>query len=259
MNTIPLNDLAAIRVSGEDAAGFLQAQLSADLGTLADGEAGFSAYCQPRGNVIALLRVIRVDDGYILVVARALCEALVAELRKYVLRARVDIEVIDSAVTGTWKDDAMVYAVSNTARQHPDARSAGADDWRAAEIRRGVVWLGPQTTGRYLPQMLGFERLGAVSFRKGCYPGQEVIARVHYLGKVKQLPMVVTSGSPLDTKPGSEVELLDESGAVGTATVIDSAPEAGGSVVFLVARNPRERAVTALRLDDLEVAVQETV
>lgn len=259
MTDITLDYLAAARVSGEDAGSFLQAQLSADLARLSDDGATFAAYCHPRGNVIAVIRVLRRSDAYILIVSRRLLDTLIAELRKYVLRAKVVIESLDHAVAARQSGQAMNYILVPEGAGTSPAATQEMADWHAAELRRGVVWLGPETSNRFLPQMLGLDRLDAVSFRKGCYPGQEVIARVRYLGKVKQLPLVVSTGVPLKAGPGEEIELLGDDGPVGSAVAIDSAPEADGSVVFLVARNPRERAVTALRIGDLNVAVRETV
>lgn len=257
MTDITLDYLAATRVSGEDAERFLQAQLTADLTRLSDGDATFAAYCHPKGNVIAVTRVVRQSDAYILIASRRLLDALIAELGKYVLRAKVTIETLDNAVAGRRTGQTMDYALVPEGSDNDTGATQETAQWRAAELRGGMVWLSPETSNRFLPQMLGLDRLGAVSFRKGCYPGQEVIARVRYLGKVKQLPLVVSTGAPLEADPGGEIELLGEDGPVGSAIAIDSAPEAGGSVVFMVARNPEGAEVRALRVGDDRLEVRE--
>ena len=78
------------------------------------------------------------------------------------------------------------------------ADSGPASDWKAAELERGVAWLDERSSERFIPQMLGFDRIGAVSFSKGCYPGQEIIARARYLGKVKRGPLQLRLESDTD-------------------------------------------------------------
>lgn len=257
MTDIALDYLTATRVSGEDAANFLQAQLTADLTRLSDGDATFAAYCHPKGNVIAVTRVISRPDAYILIVSRRLLDTLTAQLGKYVLRAKVTIEALDSVVAGRQTGQTMDYALVPEGSDNDTGATQETARWHAAELRRGLVWLSPETSNRFLPQMLGLDRLDAVSFRKGCYPGQEVIARVHYLGRVKQLPLVVSTDAPLEANPGGEIELIGDDGPVGSAIVVDSAPEAGGSIVFMVARNPEGAEVRALRAGGDHLGVRE--
>jgi len=200
--------LAAARVTGPDAAAFLQAQLSADVAAIADGEASFACHCSPRGQVYGLLLVRRRNPGFLVAGAAALLPGLLQRLRLFVLRARVELVPADDlAVFGldraadaageAWTTVAgPAYAIAapdNGPESGPESGPAGASApqpqaWKAGELERGIAWLGPATSERFIPQMLGFDRLGAVSFAKGCYPGQEVIARARYLGKVKRQP-----------------------------------------------------------------------
>lgn len=254
MTWIKLPYLAACRAFGEDAGDFLQAQLTADLSRIAEGEAGFSAYCDPGGNVLALLRVIRRGDEYLLIAARELMESLITTLGKYVLRAKVRFEAVEAAVIGVAEGDSIDYAVGpGDSPDDADAVSA----WRARELRAGIAWLGPETSGRFLPQMLGFDRLGAVSFRKGCFPGQEVIARVRYLGKLKRQPLIATMAASPGLAPGEEVGLRGEGGPAGSAVVIDSVESVGETACLLVARLPEERPVIALEAGGRQFALSE--
>lgn len=243
MNTVTLPYLEAVEAVGKDAESFLQAQLTADLTTLESGEAGFAGYCDPRGNVLALLRVMRRGDGLVLIASKSLVQPLLATLRKYVLRAEVRFEVITDAVVGISSGDELDYAVTGEA---PPTDHAAIEAWRLEELRSGIVWLGPETTAQFLPQMLGLERLGALSFRKGCFPGQEVIARVRYLGKVKRQPMLAEPAENPNLAPGAELELMGEDGPVGSAIVVESANSSGETACFLVARNPDNQPVIAL-------------
>jgi folate-binding protein YgfZ len=235
MNKILLPYLSAAQASGPDAGAFLQAQLTADVSRLSDGDAGFSAYCQPSGNVLAMTRVKRIGDEFILMASRSLLPQLLSELQKYVLRARVTFAPLEEAVIGLEMEDALNYGVSSGEDAEPGAEAVVAQ-WRARELRSGIIWLDSATSGQYLPQMLGLETLGAISFRKGCFPGQEVIARVKYLGKLKRKPRVVEFEGALDAGPGSEVRLFDDDREVGTADLLDLVAVDGQSTAFLVAR-----------------------
>jgi hypothetical protein len=196
--------LAVARVTGPDAAAFLHAQLSSDVAAIADGDAGFACHCSPRGQVYGLLLVCRRNPGFLVAGAAALLPGILQRLRLFVLRARVELVPADDlAVFGldraadaageAWTTVAgPAYAIAapdNGPGNGPAGASAPQPQaWKAGELEHGIAWLGPATSERFIPQMLGFDRLGAVSFAKGCYPGQEVIARARYLGKVKRQP-----------------------------------------------------------------------
>jgi folate-binding protein YgfZ len=79
----------------------------------------------------------------------------------------------------------------------PVSNVALTEAWKISELQRGITWLCSETSAQFLPQMLGFDQLGAVNYRKGCYPGQEIVARTHYLGKVKRHPRVLNIGAAI--------------------------------------------------------------
>lgn len=249
----PLPYLASARVTGEDAGVFLHAQLSADIAGLQDGAASFACYCSPRGQVLGLLLVGRDGPSYRVVGSAELLPGLLERLGRYVLRARVLMQMEAGVVCagepgssgaagegfalapGGLDFQYRLLDVSAGATPAP----AGAEAWKAGELGRGVAWLGPATTERFIPQMLGFEALGAVSYSKGCYPGQEIVARAHYLGQVKRRPAIVTLQGAAGLEPGTGAQLTAAAGEV-EATVIDAAgfESASGSVctrVMLVA------------------------
>lgn len=154
---------SSIHVSGEDALEFLQGQLTNDLGLLESRERLLAAWCNPKGRVICLLRVRRDPAGYRLTLPTELAEAVVSRLTMFRFRARVDFAV--TAANGADLDS-----------------DADIDDWLAANLRSGVpeVWL--EQTEQFTPHMLNLDLLDAVSFDKGCYTGQEIVARTHYRG-----------------------------------------------------------------------------
>ena len=229
---VKLPYLSAVRFSGADAGDFLHNQLSNDVLGLSEGESVFACYCEPKGRVLALVLVGRSGEDLYAVMARSLVEAVTARLRMYVLRAEVEIEVLESAVVGV-EGEAIANAgelatilpipASDRSLLLMDAKTVdpASDDavnsWKANELRQGITWLDPETSGQFIPQWLGFDELGAVNFRKGCYPGQEIVARTKYLGKVKRHPRLLNL--EMDDCPAS-MEKLELSGEGQTADAV---------------------------------------
>lgn len=259
MKALRLNYLAAARATGDDAGAYLQAQLTADLTRLGDGAATFSGYCDPKGRLIAVLRVIRLGDEYLLIAAAPLIEPLLAELRKYVLRAKISLSPSDSHVLGSWDENGMQYSIGEPSSDSVAQDNDMVDTWRAQEIRAGVTWLNPASTTQFLPQMIGLERIGGLSFRKGCFPGQEIIARARYLGSVKRRPLIAQVAAHLPAGQGGEVNLLGKNGNAGTGVIVDHAPEGENTVMFLVSRAPEDAPVVAIELNGVRHAVREIV
>lgn len=260
----PLPYLVAIRLSGEDAAQFLHDQVSADVLGLEEGQTTLACYCEPKGRVLALLLIIRRGTDYLVVLARELAATIIARLKIFVFRARVSIEesgqdigLIRPGDSGAAAEglvvplDALPGDPGHSLLLSSGARTAKGMDadtrqWRFAELRRGVAWLGAKTSGQFLPQMLGFDRIGAVNYKKGCFPGQEIVARAHYLGKVKRHPRILVTGEKLDPEPMEKVELQSTEG-VHDAVVVDSAHDADGNTCILcVTRMAPEIAATAV-------------
>lgn len=261
--------LAVARVQGPDAVAFLQAQLSADIAALPGGGATFACYCSPRGQVYGLLLVCREPGrpgeesvgNYLLAGAVELLPSMLERLRRFVLRARVTLEAAgDLAVCGTPAEAApaaevystspgLAYRIAETTQCAPDGRAAAT--WKALELRHGIAWLDAATSERFIPQMLGFDRLGAVSFSKGCYPGQEIVARSRYLGTVKRKPLrLLVDGAP-EIPPGSAVRLLQAADAGNgnwlDGTAIDSAAGAAEEQTWvLVVTAAPEGSVSSL-------------
>jgi tRNA-modifying protein YgfZ len=217
-----LPELAVIRLSGDDATSFLHGQLTHDIKALPAGRVRLAGYCNPKGRLYALLQVLRDGDDWLLITARDLAETLIRRLRMFVLRARVRIEdVSDDGLLISLSGAAAEHAAPGqappaagtvlereggfalgwpagsttlllTERAHGDALlgeldartpRAGPEVWQRLLIRAAEPWIVSATSEAFVPQQVNLERLGGVSFRKGCYPGQEVVARMHYLGK----------------------------------------------------------------------------
>jgi len=217
----PSPGYACIEARGADAAGFLNGQLSRAVDALDGALAPLAGWHDPRGRVRALLRVVRRADRWWLVTPADVAAATAKRLAMFVLRAAVKIEVAADVGVGALLDanDAWLAAHGlpsatpvnasvtigalacvrlgpslwqligpRTAVEAfaPDLPRAPEPDALLAEIRLGLPAIGAPVVEHFVAQMLNLDVLDAVSFDKGCYPGQEVIARVHNLGSVKR-------------------------------------------------------------------------
>ena len=256
----PLDYLTVARCAGADAGEFLHAQLSADIAALEPGDGTFACCCSPRGQVIGLLLVYRQGDAYLVAASAELLPGILTRLKMFVLRSSVEFSVLpDIGLYGIGAQEdtssASVFQPVGSNLRYLFSESAGENNggvefFNEQEIRNQVVWLGPKTTEKFIPQMLGFDQIGAVSFSKGCYPGQEIVARARYLGKVKRKPVVVHTHEELLIEPAERVELRREDNW-SAGTVIDSVSAGGaGTVFFIVAPAEPETAPEELRYQD---------
>ena len=238
--------LSAIRFSDADAGDFLQNQLSADVLALENGKSTFACYCEPKGRVLALMLIYRLEEGYYALLSSSLAETIVKRLRIYVMRSKVSIDVLgDYTVTGIDEKESpdpsataiplpgadQCYLLAGTDVATDDDASM-LDNWKLSELQRGITWLSPETSGEFLPQMLGFDELGAVNFRKGCYPGQEIVARTHYLGKVKRHPRVLNTAAASCPDLLEKIQIIS-GGETYSAVVADCGPGADGACLLV--------------------------
>ena len=126
-----------------------------------------------------------------------------------------------------------------SADSSPVANMAEQDVWKISELRRGITWLCPETSGQFLPQMLGYDQLGALNFKKGCYPGQEIVARTHYLGKVKRHPRLLCADAMICPNPLDKVEIISEDTSyTGIVTDCGHRPDGGTCLRVVTRMNP---------------------
>ena len=253
-----LPSLALIEASGADAPEFLHGQFTNDVLGLEDGKATLSAWCNPKGRVIATFLLCRSGDSYWLALPQALKTAFLRRLKLYVLRASVHIAVADEGLTlagmigapagraagvfpvvspaaGVNNDLAIVIAAPETLREWRTGPQGNEQAWDAANVRRGIPWLGEQTSERFLPQELNLDALGALSYDKGCYPGQEIIARLRYRGEVKRLLRRATAEGALAPRPGNSLTLPGETKTIGAVISAVSGPD-GSELLVVVER-----------------------
>lgn len=211
---MPSRTTRSITLTGPDAASFANAQFSSDVLALAPGQWQWSGWLDPKGRVRALLQIARPEDERIVVVPRGGDgEVMANDLRRFVFRSKVKIVVSDvlHASDGDALDDMHVHEDESGAIRfgegHASLRIGDAmigdaknndDAWMTRHIEKGYAWLPDAATDALLPPALSMERLSAVSFNKGCFPGQEIAARLHYLGGHKKHLHTVTSDRALE-------------------------------------------------------------
>lgn len=238
--TIRLPGFGFVKVAGPDAGAFLQSQLSSDLKPLSDGDAQWSALLNPQGRVIAFFGLFRVDaECYRLLMPTHAIEATIAHLRRFQLRSKLTLSADPTAAGGGWvaAGPAPHGSLQTATRWFatapdlaPDVDPATQTRWAVADIDEGLTWLSADQREQFVAQMLGLEQLGALSLRKGCYPGQEIVARAHYRGAVKR--RLAKLRTVVRVAPGAAVERADGGGDCGV--VLSSAGTEGEYRVLAV-------------------------
>jgi folate-binding protein YgfZ len=248
-------DNALIAISGDDAASFLHGQFTNDVLALQPGEAQWNGWCSPKGRLLATFVLARGKQAYAILLPMALREAFQKRLQMFVLRSKVTLENHSATVPhyaawggalpeGAYALGADFGVVIDAAA--PAGREAGFAGWSLALIRAGVLVVVPETQDQFVPQMANFELIGAVNFKKGCYPGQEIVARTQYRGGLKRRMVHVSSA--VACAPGASVysSAFGEQ-AAGMVANVAPTPE-GGWEALVVAQ------LEAIALDDLRLA-----
>lgn len=183
-------------LEGPDARAFAHAQFSSKVDSLSTGHWQFSAWLDPQGRVRAFFHVAMLgEERYLLLLRGGNAASMVKELQRYVFRSKVRITALLPRII-VKGSSAPLYEL----RQEPDALTFGCGDhsmaisaegssddaWRLPQLRAGWPWLIPASLGEFLPEALSLQRLGAVAVDKGCYPGQEIVARLHFRGGHKR-------------------------------------------------------------------------
>jgi folate-binding protein YgfZ len=226
MQRARLSRYGLLSVTGDDAREFLHAQLTKDLRTLPADRAALAGWCSAKGRLLASFLVVPSPQGFLLQLARDLAAAVAKRLTMFVLRAKVKVadESERWAQDGVWDMDGGAAEVSwngtiATVRvaerrylqlgplaEMQAAATAREEEWTLQEIRAGRPLITAATQDQFVPQMVNLEKLGAVDFQKGCYPGQEIVARAQYRGQVKRRMVQVRAPAGSDLRPGQEFE-----------------------------------------------------
>lgn len=269
----PISHLGVIRAVGADAASFLHGQLSNDFALLDMNHARLAAFCTAKGRMLAsFIGFKRSAEEIVLICDRSLLAPTLKRLSMFVLRAKCKLTDASaefalyglagaaaqqylSADAAPWslkqEGDASVlalYPAAGNSRalwlapagQQPDGPVLSEDLWQWSEVQSGVATLSAPVVDAFVPQMLNYESLGGVNFKKGCYPGQEVVARSQFRGTLKRRTYLVHADKALSV--GQEVfspEDLEQS--TGTVVQAAAAPHGGWDALVSMQISSAER------------------
>lgn len=247
--------LTRIDLTGPDALNFIQGQLTQNVHATSGTHSPLAAWCDPKGRVLAVMRLVQIADGIALVLPASIAATVADGLSRYRLRAKVSIapdppgwaacaianatdrerqaergllpepvrdasRVAGDVTAVSIGDDGSVVELYGTAETLAALDlSAPLQDaaWHAARIAAGIVDIVPATSGRYTPHMLNLDTLGAISFDKGCYTGQEIVARTQHLGRSRRRLAIYRASSA----PAIAAEVTHEGKPVGE--IVDAA------------------------------------
>ncbi|HEX7890317.1 MAG TPA: folate-binding protein [Ramlibacter sp.] len=258
----PLPHLGVIRAQGEDAAKFLHGQLTQDFALLGMDTARLAAFCNAKGRMLAsFVAFKRAGDEILLVCSRDVLPATLKRLSMFVLRSKAKLsdasagftlaglagDALQDAGTGApWSrtefaggDLVRLYPADGQPRAlwvapagTPVPAGAALDPalWQWGEVRSGIAAITQPVVEAFVPQMLNYESVGGVNFKKGCYPGQEVVARSQFRGTLKRRAFIVHAEGELT--PGQEVfQAAEPEQPAGLVTEAARAPQGGWDAI----------------------------
>ena len=257
--------LAVIRAHGEEAGHYLQGQVSCDLREVDQQGHRNGMHLTLKGRGLVSARIVRDGDDYLLLCPADLSEAVIKALMKYRLRAKVEFSVDQDLVVlglagnlpagapdhgnsaetdqGLWLrypfTDHALLLVKQDAAEHAwqtlaaDRATTGANGWQLADIDAGEGMVYPGAQDLFLPQVLNYDVTAGVNFKKGCYTGQEVVARMHFKGKLKQRMQRINYSADVDLTPG---ETLRDSNGKAAGEVVSAARTSQGGAALVVLR-----------------------
>jgi folate-binding protein YgfZ len=251
-----ISSLSVMTVAGDDAADFLQSMLSNDVKALTDNQAVLAGFCNPKGRLLAVLTVIRSKHRFICLLPSDIAESVAQRLKMFVLRSKVSIEIESNLLLAALEttqppsdsvNDALIVAQANqsqrfwlladqtTMNQQLEKLTGlvitSQQYWHFATLNTGQANVYASSKELFTPQQINLDLLGGVSFKKGCYPGQEVVARLHYLGSPSRRLFSAIADSAEKPEAGEEV-----CGPQGTVLghVVNAEHDASGQLHLLL-------------------------
>jgi tRNA-modifying protein YgfZ len=255
--SVALTHWGVIRAQGADAVSFLQGQLTQDVAQLSATQAALAGYCSPKGRLLASFVICKpAPDQVLLLCHTSVLATTLKRLQMFVMRAKckltdatTELPLIglvgdaatalmgDLAVWGRaenclrWPDSESVARAVLIAPDAAPSSSMSLDDWQWLEVRSAIATIEVATVDQFVPQMLNYEQLGGVNFQKGCYPGQEIVARSQFRGTIKRRAYLFETDGPI---------------AVGQEVFHSSDAAQPAGLVVNVARNPSGAGFSAL-------------
>ncbi|MDQ0705468.1 folate-binding protein YgfZ [Pseudomonas sp. W3I7] len=260
----PLTHEGVLAVRGSDAAKFLQGQLTCNLNYLSNTQASLGARCTQKGRMQSSFRILLQGDGVLLAMATELLEPQLADLKKYAVFskskltdesaawARFGLSNADQTLAtfglelpadtdSVVRTDTLIAIRVSANRaelwvpaEHAETvgqqlasqlQQADLNAWLLGQIRAGIGQVMPQTRELFIPQMLNLQAVGAVSFKKGCYTGQEIVARMQYLGKLKRRLYRLNLDAAQLPEPGTPLFSPNHNSAIGEVVIAAKADQ----------------------------------
>ncbi len=275
--------LGLIQVNGEDALSFLQNQFSNDIAKIDDDTCQLNSYSSHKGRMYSIFYVLKQNDGYLIIAPKAQIEFLLQRLQMFVIMAKVTLQDVsenwakmgyqsielanlhsDAQIT---RNDGLIYIRLNPNNPNRvlvlSERSAAQNiwlklketlsvcsinAWQLAEINEGIPSLTPETTEAFVLQMSNLHLLDGVSFKKGCFPGQEIVARTKYLGKAKRRMYLASVESTKQPLPVEELCDISSDKADGSGKIVLSAQAIDSHYHFLFVGNIKKTEANSLKL-----------
>ena len=234
----PLEDYSIVEISGDDNSKLLQGQLTCDIDKLDDNQASLGAFCNVQGRVHAIFYIFKRDNNYYLVTPKDVVQHLIAKLSIYSVFFKAQIIDVsqDYNLWGVYdtnnlsSDNKPYYPLETTAEYSRiylptysaaslliSAKSHGTPDvidsypdsseqiWDYLEVLARIPMVFNPTIEKLLPHFIGLDQVGGISFDKGCYTGQEIVARMHYRGKLKTHSQLLLTNDNLSVSPASKI------------------------------------------------------
>lgn len=259
-----LHHEGVLAVRGSDAAKFLQGQLTCNLNYLSDTQASLGARCTQKGRMQSSFRILLQGDGVLMAMATELLEPQLADLKKYAVFSkskltdespawvRFGLSNADPALVtlglelpaetdSVARTDTLIAIRVSPARAElwvpaeqaetvrnqlaSQLQHADLNEWLLGQIRAGIGQVMPQTRELFIPQMLNLQAVGGVSFKKGCYTGQEIVARMQYLGKLKRRLYRLSLDAAELPEPGTALFSPNHNSAIGEVVIAAKADQ----------------------------------
>tara|TARA_R110002074_G_scaffold170006_1_gene332182 strand:- start:20846 stop:21721 length:876 start_codon:yes stop_codon:yes gene_type:complete len=236
------NSTSIISFSGADAGQFLQGQITCDVLALNHTVSAFGALCNPKGRVITLFHLCKLEETFYLLLPKEMSENVIKRLKMFVFRSKVQIEGVSdrfialgaaqllqnmhleqftplAQIRLSDNDDLSLFITSldnyqQIVKNPAVTLNSNHDDWLKLLIAACIPQVGPISSEKFVPQMLNLDLLNGINFKKGCYTGQEIVARMHYKGSVKR--RLVIYWSKEEHAAGEELFTQDDANSIGT-------------------------------------------
>ncbi len=260
-----------ISIDGDDAADFLQGQLTNDVRDVSLQHSQLSAYCTHKGRMLANFRLFKRDNSYYLRLPHSLLEPILKRISMFILMAKVSMKdstdaLVKIGVSGPNANEQLASLVSDIPADVDDvsqtdgltiikcageipryeiygelqaikklwqqldvnAAPAGAGAWETLDIIAGIPTITPETSEAFVPQMTNMQVINGVNFQKGCYTGQEVVARMQYLGKLKRRMFRIQIETSDAVHAGDKLFSKDSKSGQGTGQIVNAQEDYNG-------------------------------